>query len=271
MVDATAAHESITKEEYDGLRLTAQQEELSDEQQLVRRATGALGWLAEWRIEAKPFAHRLQRVSRAPPPGALTVHKKIAANLLLDKHAGVSFPWMGPRVPVAPLLKLDGVAPSELQIVYDATWTDGVEPSAWQAAYTYNGAAFATVVGVISLTNLSSSDAESYSLSMALARGVVYQNVLVFFGAAHVGRTVVWGDNSAVVGLAANSQSPSGMRHVLRRIKHIQELTEERFDSRHVDDKNNVIDFFGKYVSGKKAALSVAYLACRQLQAAPRE
>ena len=127
------------------------------------------------------------------------------------------------------------------------------------------------MIGTIGLTNLSSSDAESYSLSMALARGVVYQNVLVFFGAAPTGRTAAWGDNSAVVGIAANSQSPTGMRHVLRRIKHVQELTEERFDSRHVDDKNNVIDFFGKYVSGKKAAQSVRYLACRQLQAAPRE
>ena len=91
---------------------------------------------------------------------------------------------MGPRVPVAPKLKLDGAAPTELQIVYDATWSDGLEPSSWQACFTYNGAAFATVIGTIGLTNLSSSDAESYSLSMALARGVVYQNVLVFFGAA---------------------------------------------------------------------------------------
>ena len=100
---------------------------------------------------------------------------------------------------------------------------------------------------------------------------MVYRHVLVFMGAAQVGRTVVWGDNSAVVGVAGNSQSPSQMRHVLRRIKHIQELTEEHFEQRHVDDKNNVIDFFGKYVSGKKAAQSVRYLACRQLQAAPRE
>jgi len=151
--------------------------------------------------------------------------------------------------------------------VYDATWSDGVEPSSWQAAFTYNGAAFATAVGTIALTNLSSSDAESYSLSMALARGVVYNAVLTFLGDAPQGRTVAWGDNSAVVGIADNSQSPAGLRHIMRRIKHIQEMMTEAFESRHVDDKNNVIDFYGKYVSGKKAALSVAYLANRRSQA----
>ena len=96
------------------------------------------------------------------------------------------------------------------------------------------------------------------------------RHVLVFMGAAPVGRTVVWGDNSAVVGVAGNSQSPSQMRHVLRRIKHIQELTEEHFEQRHVDDKNNVIDFYGKYVSGKKAAQSVMYISNRQMQAPAR-
>ena len=195
------------------------------------------------------------------------MHRKVAANLLLDKSGGITFPWMGPRVQAAPKLRLDGAAPTELQIVYDATWSDGVEPSSWQAAFTYNGAAFATALGTISLTNLSSSDAESYSLSMALARGVVYRNVLTFLGAAPAGRTAAWGDNSAVVGVAGNSQSPSGLRHIMRRVKHIQEMTEEAFDSRHVDDKNNMIDFYGKYVSGKKAAMSVTYLANRRLAA----
>ena len=32
------------------------------------------------------------------------------------------------------------------------------------------------------------------------------------------------------------------------------------FTSRHVSDKQNVVDFFGKYVSGRKAQQSTAYL-----------
>ena len=43
------------------------------------------------------------------------------------------------------------------------------------------------------------------------------------------------------------------------------------FDSRHVDDKNNVVDFFGKYVSGKKAQQSVDYLANRKLEVVAEE
>ena len=52
--------------------------------------------------------------------------------------------------------------------------------------------------------------------------------------------------------------------------KHIQELTEDHFEQRHVDDKNDVIDFYGKYVLGKKAAQSVMYLSNRQMQAPAR-
>ena len=61
-----AKHESITKGDWDELRLMEDQEgELSVEQRLVRSATGALGWLADIYLDAKPFAHKLQRVSRA--------------------------------------------------------------------------------------------------------------------------------------------------------------------------------------------------------------
>ena len=255
-------HESITKGDWDELRLVEDQEgELSVEQSLVRSATGALGWLADIYLDAKPFAHRLQRVSRAPPPIALAVHKKVAANLLCDVHAGITYPKGGPTVPVAPALRLDGVAPTELQIVYDATWMDGKEASVWQAAFTYNGAVFATAVGTIGAVNLSSADAESYALSMALARGTVYRNVLTSMGSAPATPTTAWGDNSAVVGIADNSQSASGLRHIMRRVKHVQQLVSSGdFTSRHVSDKHNMVDFFGKYVSGRKAQQSTAYL-----------
>ena len=53
--------------------------------------------------------------------------------LLIDMHAGITFPYRGPTVHVADKLRLDGAAPTELQIVYDSTWSDGVEPSVWQA------------------------------------------------------------------------------------------------------------------------------------------
>ena len=260
--------ESITKAEWDELKLQGdQEEELSVEQRLVRSATGALGWLADIYLDAKPFAHRLQRVSRAPPPIALTVHKKVAANLMCNIHAGITFPKGGPAVPVAPVLRLDGAAPTELQIVYDATWMDGKEASVWQAAFTYNGAAFATATGTITPVNLSSADAESYALSMALARGTLYRNVLTSMGSAPATSTTVWGDNSAVVGIADNSQSASGMRHIMRRIKHVQELVSTGdFTSRHVADKHNVVDFFGKYVSGRKAEQSTAYLMNKGMQ-----
>ena len=78
---------------------------------------------------------------------------------------------------------------------------------------------------------------------------------------------MAWGDNSAVVGVASNSQSAGGMRHIMRRIKHIQEMVKHAFEPRHVGDKDNVIDFYGKYVSGKKATASVAYLANRRMEA----
>ena len=58
-----------------------------------------------------------------------------------------------------------------------------------------------------------------------------------------------------------------GMRHIMRRIKHVQEQVAGTFESRHVDDRNNVIDVYCKYVSGKKAAMSVTYLANRRLAA----
>lgn len=259
-----AARASITKQEWDSLKLDANAGdagELSEEQRKVRQATGALGWFADIRLDAKPFAHRLQRVSRAPPPVAMAVHVKIAQNLLCDVHAGITFPRGGPPVPFAEKLKLDGAAPTEMQIIYDATWSDGVEQSLWMAAYTYNNAAFATAIGTIGAVNLSSSDAESYSLSMAWARGVVYRNVLTAMGAAPTGPTLTWGDNSATDGVANDVQSPKGLRHIMRRVKHVQEQVKAgHFASKHVDDKNNVVDFFGKYVSGKKAAASAAYL-----------
>ena len=109
---------------------------------------------------------------------------------------------------------------------------------------------------------------ESYALSLALARGVVYRNVLTEMGAAPTEATVAWGDNSAVDGVASNVQSPSGLRHIMRRIKHVQEQMSKEggFASRHVSDKDNVIDFFGKYVSGKKAAQSANYLMNKKMQ-----
>ena len=124
-------------------------------------------------------------------------------------------------------------------------------------------------IGVITPVNLSSADAESYALSMALARGVVYRNVLTAMGSAPETRTVAWGDNSAVVGVATSSQSPSGLRHIMRRIKHIQEQcgAEGEFEARHVPDKENAVDFFSKYVTGKKAAQSVRYLSNSSAQA----
>ena len=55
-----AKHESITKGDWDELRLMEDQEgELSVEQRLVRSATGALGWLADIYLDAKLFAHKL--------------------------------------------------------------------------------------------------------------------------------------------------------------------------------------------------------------------
>jgi len=265
-----AAKASITKEEWDALRPLEETDELSESQKLVRSATGALGWFCDVRLESKPFAHKMQRLSRAPPPEALQVHVKIAQNLLQDVHAGITFPRGGRCVPLAPKLKIDGEAPSEFQIVYDATWSDGKEQSLWMAAFTYNNAAFATVVGTITPVNLSSSDAESYALSMALARGTVYRNVLTELGSVPTAETVAWGDNSAVDGVANNMQSPTGLRHIMRRVKHVQSLVSQEggFKSRHVTDPNNVVDFFGKYVSGKKAAQSVNYLANRKIEVA---
>ena len=57
------------------------------------------------------------------------------------------------------------------------------------------------------------------------------------------------------------------MRHIMRRIKHVQELVSTGdFTSRHVADKHNVVDFFGKYVSGRKAEQSTAYLMNKGMQ-----
>ena len=55
----------------------------------------------------------------------------------------------------------------------------------------------------------------------------------------------------------------------MRRIKHVQEQMSKEggFASRHVSDKDNVvIDFFGKYVSGKKATQSANYLMNKRMQ-----
>ena len=130
-----AATANVTKEDWASVFLVPRGDELSATQQLTRRLTGMLAWFADLRLDVKPVAHKLQRVSHSPSEGAYAVHVKLAGLLLVDPHAGITFggsPAANAQgleitlsTPVGTEMKITGSATKDFSIVYDATWMDG--------------------------------------------------------------------------------------------------------------------------------------------------
>ena len=268
-----AATANVTKDDWASIFLVPRGDELSATQQLTRRLTGMLAWFADLRLDVKPVAHKLQRVSHSPSEGAYAVHVKLAGLLLVDPHAGITFggsPAANAQdleitlsTPVGTEMKITGSATKDFSIVYDSTWMDGHtnQASTWGAAYLYNGAAFATDIHTVPEVSLSSTHAEAYAQSAAQSKGIYFQNILTEFSAAPQLPTRLWGDNSAVVGVTSNTQSPNNLRHVMRRIKFSQEQERSgKFRNLKVHTDHNVVDYFGKCVTYVKARKSAQYL-----------
>ena len=125
------------------------------------------------------------------------------------------------------------------------------------------GCAFATHVGSITGTPLSSCEAEMAEQAAALARGVVYRTALAEIDLPQDARSDIWGDNSSTLDMAKDAKSSASARHFQRYTDFCKDVCDEEdgvYAPKHVRTDVNPVDFMGKVVTAQKYFISTQYL-----------
>ena len=276
---------AISKEEIDEIDFDRTNVKLDEAQKLCQKATGLLTWISQTRLDIVYHARKCSRVMSAPKATAvLKMLKAIAQALIESPHMGKTFSY-APGTTELEVVKYkqdrifnpEKEHPANFEMVHDATFAVETNKSVGSAAYMYMGAALAVDIINIPGTPLSSTEAEKYMESVAMARGLGYSNLMTEIGMPQPKPIRMWGDNRISVELAHDARSGKNSTHFARRINYTQEMCKGDKDSppeylpAHIPTEKNTVDYLGKLVNVTKYRMSVAYNMGTAMEVPPTE
>ena len=174
---------AITKEEIDEIDFDRANVKLDEAQKLCQKGTGLLTWISQTRLDIVYHARKCSRVMSAPKATAvLKMLRAIAQTLIESPHMGKTFSY-APGTTELEVVKYkqdrifnpETLHPANFEMVHDATFAVETNKSVGSAAYMYMGAALSVDIISIPGTPLSSTEAEKYMESVAMARGLGYR------------------------------------------------------------------------------------------------
>jgi len=272
----------VTQKDLEAMRLDRPENngKMKPEQKLLQKAIGINQWIIEYRTDIHAFQWHMSRVMAYPDTetvgkvmhaAALRLGKKVYAGTtfggelkgnqqLLQMHAddGKRRPKAGPRV-----YKMADPAPRVYEQTHDSTWAVAANASVGTDAATFMGGCIDAKVYAVPGTPLSSIESEMYSKSVTICRGKGHKAVLTEIDMPQDSKTMIWGDNATVVGLANEDKASGKVRHFARRIAFVQDECDEKdgtFASAHCRSEENVANALGKMVTYAELEASNNYL-----------
>jgi hypothetical protein len=224
----------------------------SDESQAERTKTyqsliGVLLWIATiTRPDVAYAVSMLARFVSQPQAKHLETALGVLTYLYHTRDRKLTLGSQGKRIIIPP----DQPIPKGLVSITDSSWGD--EKPAYGHVCYYNGSAISWVSRRIKTTPLSSCEAE-YCGSTEAAISLVHNQGLVadifgYAGANAPGLPMpIYCDNTAACQLSEDALSGKRMKHVMRRLTYLRELTESKqIVMRYIPGEHNPADIFTK-------------------------